>query len=293
MRTSFSITTLAAAIVLAVTTAAQAGGGMYMGGGGGGGRGMSGGGGFGGGGSMGRGMGAGSGGAMSAPSAGYGSRPGNNNGGRDWSNGGWNGNGNGNGYHNGRYGHGRGHGYWNSGWYYPYWYWPAWGATIAVATTWPYWSGTWVDPYYYPAQPANPYYQYYGPPSGTIIQRDQPGTTTPGSAAPPQPYRLYCPATNQYYPDVSTCEQQWLKVLPNDGVAPTPPNVQPQSSPQSRVPSVRPTYPGADAPATGSSTTSSAGRYVYARATTTIPAPRAALPGARSVAVLVAESSTQ
>ena len=288
MRTSLTLTTLSAAVLLAVATAAQAGGGAYMGGGGG--RGMSGGG-FGGGG-MGRGMSAG-GPAMSMPSAGWNGGSGGPRNATGGGRGNWNG---GNGWHggghggHGGHGHGHGHGYWYGGWYYPYWYWPAWGATIAVATTWPYWSGYYVDPYYYPGYTpyAPPTYQYYGPGSGTIIYRDQPGAPqgAPQQQPQQQPYRLYCPATNQYYPDVSECSQQWLKVVPNDGAAP-PPTPGARPTPQSL-----PVYPGTEPKSKDSSASAAPARYVLTRASTTIPAPRSTLPGAGAGTILVAESYT-
>jgi hypothetical protein len=294
MRTLFKLSTLTAAILLAAATVAEAGGGAYMGGGGGGGRGMS----MGGGG--GRGMSAG-GGGMSAPSSGWsgggGSRNASPNHGGGNGTGNWHGN-NGN-WHGG---HGHGHGYWYGGWYYPYWWWPAWGATIAVGA-WPYWSGTWVDPYYYPAQPQT---YYYGGPSGTIVYRDgPPAAQGQGGVAPPsQPFRMYCPATNQYYPDVSECAQQWLKVLPNDGAAPSMPQSGPQPMPQSQpMPQTRnvPQYVPTRATST---TTASLAVATPLRETgavkvgsssygTKIAAPRMDLPGARAGNSIVAEVSAQ
>lgn len=306
MRTSISSTTLAAALLLAAAGTSDAGGGRYMGGGGGG-MGSYSSGGFGGGGFGARGMSAGSGPTTSVPSASYGSRPGSGNGGR-WNGGNYTNGGHGNNWHGGKpYG-----GYWYGGWYYPYWYWPAWGATIAVATTWPYWTGTWVDPYYYP-YPAYSYpyptYQYYGPPSGTIIYRDGPGTTTPGAPPAqqmpqqaPQPFRLYCPATNQYYPDVGECTQQWLKVVPNDGAAPTPqsgPAPTPQSSPQTSSAAPRYVYASsttsASVPITSGAMrvrepgTIAAGAYVGNK----IPAPRMDVPSRRVQGLVVAESRAE
>ena len=318
MRTS-TLTTLSAAVLIAVASAAQAGGGAYFGGGGGG-RGMSGGG-MGGGFGGARGMSSGGGGAMSAPSATYGSRSGGSSGRHP---GNWNGgngrHGNWNGHHG--HGHGHGHGYWYGGWYYPYWWWPTWGATIAVGT-WPYWSGTWVDPYYYPN---SPYYYYYGPPSGTIIYRDQPGQTTPGpgqaapqtapgQATPPaQPFRLYCPATNQYYPDVGECSQQWLKVVPNDGAAPSPAQPAPQSgqpqayeplqpargTPQKRAPEYIQARTTASSTMSTSITTSAAMRVrepgmiaVASHAGSKIPAPRMAVPASRIAGTVVAQASVE
>ncbi|HVJ72757.1 MAG TPA: hypothetical protein VNB03_01870, partial [Casimicrobiaceae bacterium] len=243
----------------------------YMGGGGGG-RGSYGGGGGGFGGGFGGARAAGaSGPSMSVPSAGgpsagVGSR------GATAGRGNWNGNGNWNGSHSGNW-HGHGHGghwYGYSGWY-PYyggWWWPAWGATIGLAATWPYWAGYYGDPgYTYYTPPATTY--YYGAPSGTMIYRSDPQGTPVPQQAPA--IRLYCPATNAFYPDVTQCSQQWLRVLPNDGAAPAPqeslPQSAPQPVPQSHAPATRPGYPNGSR---GYDLTASSGTPQYVRASTTM-----------------------
>jgi hypothetical protein len=49
--------------------------------------------------------------------------------------------------------------------------------------------------------------------------------------------KLFCPATNAFYPDVTECSQQWLQVQPNSGAAPAPQRVPPQQYvPQQYVP---------------------------------------------------------
>ena len=311
---------LSAALFLAAAAVAEAGGGMYMGGGGGG-RGAygGGGGGFGGGMSAGRGS-AASGPMTSAPSASYGASRGATAGrGGNWNGG----NGNWNGRHGGHGGH-NGHGHWGWSGYYPYygygwWGWPYyWGAGIGFAATWPYWSGTWVDPYYgYYGAPATTY--YYGAPSGTIIYRSDQPNATPVPQGPA--VRLYCPATNAFYPNVTECSEQWLRVLPNDGAAPAPqqqpiPQSMPQSVPQSQAPAARPAYPngsrGYDVNASNAnpryvraSMTMAASMPVSASAAMPdanatdaplastrarkIPAPRAVLPGQSPPGTIVAE----
>ena len=301
---------LAAAVLLAVAAAADAGGGVYMGGGGGGRGASGGGGGFGG-----ARAGGGSGPGMSAPSANYGSRgagPGGSPNRGNW-----------NGGHDGNWHGGHGHGGHYYGGYYGGWWWPYWG--FGLAATWPYWSGYWGDPYYYYGAPATTYYYgppattyYYGAPSGTIIYRsDQNATPVPQGPA----IRLYCPATNQFYPDVNECSQQWLRVLPNDGAAPVPqqqpvPQSSPQPTPRSEAPASRPAYPNgasgydlrssSDAPTiVRASMTMAASMPVSANAAiadanasgvrhasssfTRIPAPRATLPGRSAPGTLVAE----
>lgn len=284
MRTLHKLTPIAAALLLAAAAVAEAGGGVYMGGGGGGRGAFTGGGG----GGFGRAMST-AGPGMSAPSAspglGRGATGGSGRGG------GWNGGQSGNWHGNNGNWHGGGH--WHGG-YYPYYggWWPYWGLGFGLAATWPFW----YDPYYYYpyGAPATTYYYgppattyYYGAPSGTIIYRsDQPGVT-PVPQGPA--IRLYCPATNAFYPDVAECSQQWLRVLPNDGVAPTPqpsnPQSQPQPVPQSQAPAVRPAYPNGSR---GYDVTASSGAPRYVRASTTMTA---SMPVSAGAAIVVGDAS--
>ncbi|MEO8484705.1 MAG: hypothetical protein ABI585_00060 [Betaproteobacteria bacterium] len=330
------LTPLAAAVLLAVAAVAEAGGGAYMGGGGGGGgRSASGGsfgggasagrsgGGFGGGASVGRG---GGGGSMSAPSASFASRGGGQgswNGNRDNVNGNhgnWNGNGN-HGHWNGNHGNWHGGRYWGYAGWYPYWggwWWPAFGASVALASTWPYYGATttYVEPYptYYYGAPAG---ADYGAPVGTVIQRQEPSA----APAPQGPaVRLYCPATNAFYPQVTECNQQWLKVLPNDGAAPSPNSYVPQSAPRSRAPAVQqddrsvsrggagtaslaaPRLANATSTISGSVPISASAELAFRDAATIavalntarrIPAPRMALPGAGPGETVVARLNAE
>jgi hypothetical protein len=110
---------------------------------------------------------------------------------------------------------------------------------------------------------------------------------------------MYCPASNQYYPDVSECSQQWLKVLPNDGAAPSMPQSAPQPSPQSQpMPQTRdvPQYVPTRARSTTSASLAVAtplreGGAVKVASSygTKIAAPRMDLPGTRAGNTVVAE----
>ncbi len=69
---------------------------------------------------------------------------------------------------------------------------------------WPYW--------YYPP----PYYVYSPPPvvvqEPPVYVQQQPPLAAP--APPPQSYWYYCPSTKAYYPNVPTCSEAWIKVVP-------------------------------------------------------------------------------
>src|SRR4029450_12931679 len=115
---------------------------------------------------------------------------------------------------------------------------------------------------------------------------------------PSQPFRMYCPATNQYYPDVTQCAQQWLKVLPNDGAAPPMPQPQSQPMPQTQdAPQYVPTR-------AKSTTTASLGLATPLRESgavkvasssygTKIAAPRMELPGKRAGDTIAAEGGAR
>ncbi|CAG1009526.1 hypothetical protein BURK1_03673 [Burkholderiales bacterium] len=122
---------------------------------------------------------------------------------------------------------------WYGGW--GWWGWPAWGATIGLAATWPWWSGAWAEPYAYS----------YGAPVGTVIYRSAP---EPAAGSYEPMYRLYCPATSAFYPDVLQCSQQWLKVIAEPSPTPAAPS-QPQSAPESLPPPVPPSQPYTTPPA--------------------------------------------
>lgn len=75
----------------------------------------------------------------------------------------------------------------------------------------------WYGPYpywYYPP----PY--YYTPPPVVVQEPPVYVQQQPAPAAPPPPsgpaegYWHYCPSAKQYYPDVPTCPEPWIKVPP-------------------------------------------------------------------------------
>jgi len=61
-------------------------------------------------------------------------------------------------------------------------------------------------PWYWYDSPA-----YYAP---TYYYDSPPAYAQPAPAAPPATYRYYCP-NGGYWPDVKSCSQGWLRVLPN------------------------------------------------------------------------------
>ena len=65
-------------------------------------------------------------------------------------------------------------------------------------------------PLYYP----EPYYYY---PAAPVVYMPAPPVVV---QAPPSQvfYQYYCPSSSAYYPAVPTCEQPWLKVVPDGTV---------------------------------------------------------------------------
>lgn len=101
-------------------------------------------------------------------------------------------------------GHWGGHAHWR-GYYYP------WVIGLGLAFAWP----TWSHATYYP------YYIEY--PIGEVSERLDPEPMPYRPPARTQSYRFYCPPAAAYYPDVKTCAQPWLKVLPQDAGPAGPP----------------------------------------------------------------------
>lgn len=66
-------------------------------------------------------------------------------------------------------------------------------------------------PYYYPG--------YY--PAPAVVYAPAPTVVAVPAAAPPSQvvYQYYCRSTNAYYPAVPTCDQPWMKVLPDGTTA--------------------------------------------------------------------------
>ena len=136
---------------------------------------------------------------------------------------------------------------WNAGWWGPWggWWGPAWGTGwwgptwgVAVGSTWPWWGTTAVvAPVTTVVTPTASAWDTPMP-SGQIVRREPPPASAPptGSAGSPM-VRLFCSATQAFYPDVTTCAVNWTQVLPGPGNAPLPQQAPPQSgAPQSFAP---------------------------------------------------------
>ena len=114
----------------------------------------------------------------------------------------------------GYYGHGGGHHHGG-------------GTRVAVginAPYWPYWWGPgaawWGGAYWYPGS------VWYGappwpgpsvvvqPPAQVYVERPTPTYVQP--PPPPSTWWYYCPSSEDYYPNVPSCPQPWVKVAPRD-----------------------------------------------------------------------------
>jgi len=75
-------------------------------------------------------------------------------------------------------------------------------------------------------------------PSGVIVRREAPPVNAPSSNAPM--VRLFCPTTQAFYPDVTSCAQTWVQVVPGTGTGqgsvPQQPMQQQPYAPQSAPP---------------------------------------------------------
>jgi hypothetical protein len=136
--------------------------------------------------------------------------------------GGWHGNGggwhgNGGGWHGGNWHGGNWHG---NGWY---------GSRVVVGVGfgWPYWGWGWPGyyPYYSGYYPAYPYYSDagYGYSAPTYGQQDAPAYTEQRSFSEGQQYLYYCPDPAGYYPQVPSCANGWLRVVPPNAPGATAP----------------------------------------------------------------------
>lgn len=194
---------------------------------------------------------------------------------------------------------GGGHGSWRGGYWGPYWGVHGWGwgaaavgATIALAATWPYWTGA----YYYDSPSAT--YVYPRPAvvyrNATVIEPAPDAyPAAPSSPSSSPMFRLFCPASNAYYPDVLDCAPYFVKVNPDaDRAKSAPPAVAPDtavpapaprsSAPSSYAPAARSVAPDAHAGlATQAAYRNSASAQVAAIGTTSrvIPAPKKLGPG--------------
>ena len=102
---------------------------------------------------------------------------------------------------------------------------------IGVGFGAPWWGWGWGWPGYYPYYPAYypaypgyadyPYSYDYSAPA--YIQQDAPAYTDQRSFNPGGNYSYYCPDPAGYYPQVSTCAQGWMRVLPPGAPGPAAP----------------------------------------------------------------------
>ena len=114
-----------------------------------------------------------------------------------WGRGGFGGHG---GFHGGFHGHAFGHGFRFHGFGFR-------GPRVVIGLGPAFWWGSaFAAPWYYPA----PYYGYpvptgAVPPSTPYVEQGPP-------APPAQAYWSYCPSARAYYPNVQTCQEQWVQV---------------------------------------------------------------------------------
>jgi len=88
-----------------------------------------------------------------------------------------------------------GHGYRHAG-HYAFWLAPfGWG---------PGWYGAYAYPYRYP----------YRPPTRLVVEERVVYVERPPSAAPAENWWYYCESAADYYPDVASCPESWVKVAP-------------------------------------------------------------------------------
>ncbi|HVM98367.1 MAG TPA: hypothetical protein VMT89_18380 [Candidatus Acidoferrales bacterium] len=117
---------------------------------------------------------------------------------------GWHGGGGGHGWHGGG-GHWHDE-HWHGGWY----------GGVYIGGPW-WWGGPYYAyPYGYYGYPYAYPYPYYGPyPSaadpGPTMYVQRPVTS---EDAPPDAFWYYCPSSKAYYPTVSQCREEWIKVPP-------------------------------------------------------------------------------
>jgi len=84
-----------------------------------------------------------------------------------------------------------------------------------------WWGGPWWGPYPYYYPYPYPYYTYSPPP---VVVQEPPvyvqqqvtplPTPPPAPAAPSEGFWHYCPSAHDYYPNVQSCPEPWVKVPP-------------------------------------------------------------------------------
>ena len=103
---------------------------------------------------------------------------------------------------------------------------------VGFGSPWWGWGYGWWPGYYYPYYPAYyPSYPYYPDTyypsdySSTYIQQGAPAPTERSYSEGGQ-YSYYCPDPAGYYPQVPTCNREWLRVLPPSAPGPAAPATQ-------------------------------------------------------------------
>lgn len=97
------------------------------------------------------------------------------------------------------------------------------GSRVYIGVGTPFWWGPYPYPYYYPYY-SYPYYSYpyyYTPPPVVVqeppvyVQQQQATPTAPpDTSTPAEGYWHYCPSAREYYPNVASCPEAWIKVPP-------------------------------------------------------------------------------
>lgn len=88
------------------------------------------------------------------------------------------------------------------------------GGRVFIGVGPAFWWGSPYPYYYYPP----PY--YYTPPPVVVqeppvyVQQQVTPTAPPPPPAAPESYWYYCPGARDYYPNVPTCSEAWIKVPP-------------------------------------------------------------------------------
>jgi hypothetical protein len=89
---------------------------------------------------------------------------------------------------------------------------------VGVGPGWGWWGAPYPYPYYYPPYSYYPYYPYYpqAPAEPPVYVQQEPALSAPPAVSAPaqQGYWYFCASSRQYYPQVSSCSEAWIKVPP-------------------------------------------------------------------------------
>jgi hypothetical protein len=89
------------------------------------------------------------------------------------------------------------------------------GGRVFIGVGPAFWWGGYPYPYYYYPPP-----YYYTPPPVVVqeppvyVQQQVTPTVPPPAPAAPESYWYYCSSARDYYPNVPTCSEAWIKVPP-------------------------------------------------------------------------------